>query len=530
LVPGTSEITLTAALGGSAAVDERTFSITVDERDWVVFISDHAERFSDQLYAVRLSSNLLPVSRFVGPEIPDGASVSEFAWSKDGSRIAFVAGSSDANADIYVADMTGQAIGTAVAQGVDLGVMDSGTLHWSPDGERLIFDHFSKRVGVDLSVTPPTTVEFEAGGRGVRWLDNETIGYSVSMTPNHSIERVTWPRGGAAGASQDLPFDGACVGPTCSISIQTRLDYGVYEVFVTTPGGDARERHVLFTESESGWSSVADQSSTAVSLMNFDYSLGIQEAFSGTSISVVSVDGSPSRELAGMGDDYVFAPGSNTAMVATTGGQIQLMDAAAAPLSPEPVEGDYGAPGQCFHQFSPNEKWLSYFDVDDEVYVIPVDGTTAGAPVKLGEAGGLGAFSGATFSSDSNSFAFLADRERSEERDLYYVDLSGDVPKQPLLVSGVPGGWGQWEGVTAFARYSCAGNTETTTSTFSFSPNSAHLVYTARDDERKVTLWVTPVLDRNTGETLPAPQAQERTGTFSCTTSCGGVSRFEFQP
>ncbi|MEL6831212.1 MAG: hypothetical protein AAFO63_13865, partial [Pseudomonadota bacterium] len=112
----------------------RTFAFAPNSNDRLAFITREASDPSTQeLYRVRAGS--LPIK--LNPTLAAGEYVTEFVWSPDGSKVAFIATQNeDGFGRVFVAneDGTGQTEITLMAPGDE-----AGNIAWSPDSAKLVF-------------------------------------------------------------------------------------------------------------------------------------------------------------------------------------------------------------------------------------------------------------------------------------------------------------------------------------------------------------------------------------------------------
>jgi hypothetical protein len=495
---------------------ERTASaeltLVVSRKDWLVYRSDKAERFLRRLYAVQISSALMPVTEISGGSLPATANVHSMLFSPDGKTLAFVGDTlTSGEYDVYLVDMSTKVPGKPKALGFGL----SGTCHlsWSPDGKRLACSSQDVRV-IDLSADTPEPKSLGAGTRAY-WVSNTQIAFVRYTTPNANLMRADWPTGDEPGTPQSLPISAFCFGATCSEFFEAHADLNIYEYGAMDPSGGMTARNVLFSATDTAWST-SYEDGRPVSPLSRDFKLGVKYD-TGNALGIVELPSlEANKSLADVGTVWRWANTSHDLLISSTGGKFQLVDADAETLATVDIPGTYGTPDgdHCRHRFSADDSWVSLFDDEGNTYVSQLGSQSPGEARLVGTLAAQG-----TFSPDSRFYAFAGDQTNTGAIDLSLVDLSSGTPTAPVRQNDRSTNETDRDVQVSYIG-PCSGHDSRMRDAFFFSPNSSHLAHMVRAGAGSMYLYVTDLLDATTGELAEGRKGVNRTGSITCTNEC----------
>ncbi len=491
-------------------------TLVVSRKDWLVYRSDKAERFLTRLYAVQLSSALMPVTEIAGGALPATARVHSMLFSPDGKTLAFLADTlTTTEYDVYVVDMSTKVPGKPKALGFALS--GTGTLSWSPNGKRLACSAYSEVKVIDLSEDTPEPKSLGAGNRGY-WVSDTQIAFVRYATPDVNLMRADWPVGDEPGTPQALPISAFCFGATCSEYFQAHPALNIYEYGAMDPSGGMTTRNVLFSATDTAWSTSYENDGRPVSPLSRDFKLGVKFD-TGNALGIVELPShDATKALADVGTLSRWANTSHELLVSSTSGKFQLVDADAETLTAVDIPGTYGTPDgdHCKHRFSPDDSWVSLFDEEGNTYVSKLGSQSPGEAQLVGTLAAQG-----TFSPDSRFYAFAGDPTNTGAIDLSLVDLSSGTPTAPVQQNERGTNETERDVQVSYAG-PCSGHDSRLPDSFFFSPNSSHLVHMVRQGYGSAYLYVTDLLDTATGELAGGRTGVNRTGSIACTNECSG--------
>ncbi len=521
----------------AGSVAERTFTLEVRQRDWLVYRADKTTPGLSRLYAVQLSTSLLPVTEIAGGPLPDEAKVDAFQFSPDGKKVAFLARLDEgaATVDLYVVDMSTKTPGMPELISLGLAGDVANTFDWSPDSRRIVVaPAFGDGIrAVDVSADPPSVTEIDEG-RDAHWI-SDTVFVNLKETEDHSFSfvRVTWPEDGEPGNAQELTLGGGCFGGTCGQYIVSRPDLGVFEMG-TTQVGYVNSHQVLFNNRETAWSTNQGEP-PFINPLSPNYERGIVYDSATFELSVQPVPGPGSgKSLAEVGGVVRWSPSSRYLLVSGTDDRFNVVDAEAKTLRKQAIDGEYGAPDiGCKHDFSPNDGWVAIYDQAGALHMSALEDGAPGESQQVSTAfptPGTDQIRRGIFSPDSRRYAFVGAQSEAGVRDIYLTDLTtGEASPWVRLNSRQGSDWQTGWQVIAGDVGTCDARIQPPD--FRFSPNSSHLVYRVERGDYGYGLYVVDLIDPRTGELRAAPQGIERSGSLCSVHGCTGVHEdYAFQP
>ncbi len=422
-----SEIRISGDLTAGGSVLQRV--CWSPDRRKIAYLADQEQDEMFELYVVDVSGSPPGAAQKVSPPLPiGGTAYPDFAWSPTGRELAFVADEEFAGkATLYVADVTGDVPEPPVKLASPSLTSAVWLQGWSPDARWILYTDlrlFAVDVGCDADPEPVRVTNL---GSEVPW----------EVYPHWSPDSA-WLALGGARTSVDSDLELYLVDMRADLPADARRISGAMP-----EGGELKDMY---------W---APDSSRI--LYRADQRTDEQHE-----LFFVQVNG-------------------------WTLGRIRRINGELPPRYPAP-----GGGGQTrFPMWSPDSTKVTYLadqevDGKGELWVVDVSGVVPGASIRvnspLPDGGDVGV---PEWSPNGTHLLYVADQEVDNVRNLYVVDMSGDVPGVPLRVNPPLVANGRVDGG------------------FSWAPDQTRFVYRT-DQEVFGTkhLYVVPFADGSPGEAV----------------------------